>query len=129
LAREIDTIKANLGFQELAAMRAASPTGGALGAIAVQELVALQSTVASLDIGQSPAQLRANLDKIEQHYSRWLKAVEDEARGGAGDGPRAGGAGGEHPALAKARDAISKGASRAAVRKRLIDAGIDPDGI
>lgn len=80
LAREIDTIKANLGFQELAAMRAASPTGGALGAIAVQELVALQSTVASLDTGQSPAQLRDSLDKIEHHYSRWIKTVKDQAQ-------------------------------------------------
>lgn len=79
LERSIDTIKANLGFQELAAMRAASPTGGALGAIAVQELNALQSTVASLDTGQSPAQLRANLDKIERHYQRWVDAVEGKS--------------------------------------------------
>jgi len=76
VAREVETIKANLGFQELQAMREASPTGGALGAIAVQELVALQSTVANLDIGQSEAQLRSNLQKIKNHYERWLAAVE-----------------------------------------------------
>lgn len=82
VARQIETIKANLGFQELQDMRSMSPTGGALGAIAVQELIALQSTVANLDIGQSPAQLRANLQKVKAHYQRWLNAVEGKAPGG-----------------------------------------------
>lgn len=90
VARQIETIKANLGFQELQAMREASPTGGALGAIAVQELVALQSTVANLDIGQSEEQLTANLTKISRHYQRWLDAVEGKAPAGGGpSGPPA----------------------------------------
>ena len=76
LASDLETIKANLGFAELQAMREASPTGGALGAIAVQELVALQSTVASLDQEQSPAQLKARLGEIKTHYETWKKAVE-----------------------------------------------------
>lgn len=76
LASNLETVKANLGFAELQAMRDASPTGGALGAIAVQELVALQSTVASLDQAQSPPQLRANLQKIGEHYQRWKSAVD-----------------------------------------------------
>lgn len=59
------TIKANLGFAELQAMRDASPTGGALGQVAVQELEALQSTLASLDPNQSDGQLLANLEKIK----------------------------------------------------------------
>lgn len=79
VGRQIDTIKANLGFQELQAMRESSPTGGALGAIAVQELIALQATVASLDQGQSPKQLEANLKKIRTHYNRWLQAVNGDA--------------------------------------------------
>lgn len=77
LASELDTIKANLGFAELQAMREASPTGGALGAIAVQELVALQSTVASLDQRQSPAQLKQSLAKIREHYRNWRDAVTE----------------------------------------------------
>lgn len=81
VGRQIETIKANLGFQELQAMRESSPTGGALGAIAVQELIALQATVASLDQGQSPKQLEANLKKIRTHYNRWLQAVNGQ--GGA----------------------------------------------
>lgn len=78
-ARNLDstlqTIKSNLGFAELQAMRDASPTGGALGAIAVQELMALQATVASLDQGQSPTQLRKSLNDIRKHYSNWKDAV------------------------------------------------------
>ena len=76
LSSNLDTIRANLGFAELQAMRDASPTGGALGAIAVQELTALQSTVASLDQSQSPEQLRKNLQTVGEHYQRWKNAVE-----------------------------------------------------
>lgn len=82
LQSDLETIKANLGFAELQAMRDASPTGGALGAIAVQELTALQSTVSSLDQAQSPSQLKARLGEIKKHYENWKKAVED-ANGGS----------------------------------------------
>lgn len=75
LGAKLTTIKANLGFDRLQQMRDASPTGGALGQVAVQELVALQSTIASLDQKQSPAQLRAALTKIEGHYTKWRNAV------------------------------------------------------
>lgn len=75
LASNLETIKANLGFDRLQQMRDASPTGGALGQVAVQELVALQSTVASLDNAQSPSQLRANLKKVQGHYQKWRNAV------------------------------------------------------
>lgn len=75
LRSTLDTIKANLGFAELQAMRDASPTGGALGAIAVQELMALQSTVASLDQAQSPQKLAKSLNDINKHYTNWKDAV------------------------------------------------------
>ena len=64
----IGTIKANLGFQQLQAMRQASPTGGALGQVAVKELEALQSTIASLDPSQKKETLLANLKKVQTHY-------------------------------------------------------------
>lgn len=82
LDKTIDTIKANIGFGELQAMREASPTGGALGAIAVQELTALQSTVASLDKGQSREQLESNLKKIKQHYETWKNLVAGDEQAG-----------------------------------------------
>ena len=80
LSKRLTTIKANLGFDRLEQMRDASPTGGALGQVAVQELIALQSTLASLDQDQSPAQLRQALDKIELHYSNWRDAVRKSTR-------------------------------------------------
>ena len=75
LSGVVDSIKANLGFEALQEMRRNSPTGGALGQVAVQELNMLQSTVASLDRGQSPEQLKRNLLKVKEHVENWKKAV------------------------------------------------------
>lgn len=83
LETALTTIKANLGFDRLQQMRDASKTGGALGQVAVKELEALQSTVASLDRGQSPEKLRENLKDIKYYYERWRKAVNGEDPGPA----------------------------------------------
>ncbi len=80
LSKRLNTIKANLGFDRLQQMRDASPTGGALGQVAVQELIALQSTIASLDQDQSPTQLKEALDKIEFHYSNWRDTVRKSGK-------------------------------------------------
>lgn len=77
LNADIETIKANFGFDRLQAMRDMSPTGGALGGIAVQELTALQASVANLDTAQSPKQLKKNLDKAKLHYKNWLDTLEE----------------------------------------------------
>ncbi len=66
LAADLNTIKANLGFDELNEMRQNSPTGGALGQVAVQEIEFLQSVVANLEQSQSPEQLRQNLSEVRQ---------------------------------------------------------------
>lgn len=76
LAATIDTLQANLSFGELAAMRAASPSGGALGAVSERELALLGSTVASINPNQSPTQLKANLVKVARSYARWQATVE-----------------------------------------------------
>lgn len=75
LKKTIDTIKANIGFQELQAMREASPTGGALGQVAVQELNMLQAVVSSLDEGQSEDQLKKNLAQARTHFENWKNIV------------------------------------------------------
>ena len=75
LANDITTIKANLGFDQLAKMRAASPTGGALGQVAVKELAFLQSTLGSLDQYQSPEELKKTLGNIRQSLVRWNEAI------------------------------------------------------
>lgn len=66
---QVDTIVANLGFDELQEMRQNSPTGGALGQVAVQELDMLQKTKASLDQAQSPQQVMKALRELEDFYA------------------------------------------------------------
>lgn len=75
LSATIDTIKANLGFEQLQRMRDASPTGGALGQVAIQELIYLQAAVSNLDQGQSRDALTKNLQDVDIHYTNWVKAV------------------------------------------------------
>lgn len=66
LARTLDTIKANIGFDELQTMRDNSPTGGALGQVTERELAFLQSTIANIEQAQSEQQLRENLKTLRQ---------------------------------------------------------------
>jgi hypothetical protein len=73
LASTVTTIKANIGFDRLQKMRAESPTGGALGQVAVQELVALQSTIANLDQSQSTDQFKSNMKIAMEQYQSWRK--------------------------------------------------------
>jgi hypothetical protein len=71
LARRIETIKANIGFGELQRMRDESPTGGALGQVAVQELTYLQSALGNLDQAQSREELEKNLRNIRSIIERY----------------------------------------------------------
>ena len=74
LKAKIDTVKANIGFDRLQQMRQESPTGGALGQVAVKELDFLQSVRGSLDNWQSPAELKKNLGLVRKSYERFLMA-------------------------------------------------------
>lgn len=78
LEKTILTVKANIGFDTLQQMREMSPTGGALGQVAVQELENLQATLGSLDVGQEPRQLMENLGNVKLHYTNWKRAVEGQ---------------------------------------------------
>jgi hypothetical protein len=85
----INTVKSNIGFNELQQMREMSPTGGALGGIAIQELEMLQSVIASLDPRQGEEQLRRNLATIKDLLERqkgYREAAmrERQAIGGGG---------------------------------------------
>lgn len=64
LKAELDTIKANQGFDKLQAMRDASPTGGALGAVSEFENHLLQSTGGNLSQDQRIDALRRTLNDI-----------------------------------------------------------------
>jgi hypothetical protein len=75
--RLADTIKGNIGFDRLQRMREESPTGGALGQVAVQELQALQSTMGSFDLGQDAETVKYNLNRLKQQYARTMLALAD----------------------------------------------------
>jgi hypothetical protein len=59
-----DSIVARGGFQELAAMRAASPTGGALGNVSNQEGQQLKDSFGALNRTQDAADLRTQLGRV-----------------------------------------------------------------
>jgi hypothetical protein len=61
-------------------MRQASPTGGALGGVAVEELKMLQSALGNLDTNQSPEKFANELRKV--------KNVVSDIVHGPGKGPR-----------------------------------------
>ena len=70
---------------EIQAMRDASPTGGALGQVAVRELELLQSTIASLDQSQDDDVLKQNLLAVKTHVQNWKKAIDASALEGLND--------------------------------------------
>lgn len=73
LRARLDTLKARIGFDTLQAMRDSSPTGGALGQVSERELGFLQATIANLDQLQDPDELKAELEKVKEHYLNFLK--------------------------------------------------------
>lgn len=72
---DLQTLKANVAFGSLVAMREASKTGGALGQVSDREGRLLESVLGALDIGQSPENLKRNLKQINDSISRWLEAA------------------------------------------------------
>ncbi len=70
-------IKANIGFDKLADMRAKSPTGGALGQVSNLEIGLLQSVWADLRQGNRPEDLEYNLKKLQYHYNNLIHAKFD----------------------------------------------------
>jgi hypothetical protein len=69
-------------------MREMSPTGGALGQVAVQELNMLQATLGNLDPNQSRAEVDKKLQQVRTHYENWKRVMEQQAgsTGGASGG-------------------------------------------
>ncbi len=65
----VRTIKANSAFDQLQAMRAASPTGGALGAVSDTEMGLLTSAIGSLEQSQNADQLVYNLERVQKIYN------------------------------------------------------------
>ena len=70
-----ETIRANIGFDKLQAMREASPTGGALGQVSDRELKSLQAVFGNLDQAQSADQLRYNMKLLQHEYNNVVHGV------------------------------------------------------
>lgn len=100
LKNRLETIKANIGFDRLQAMREASPTGGALGPVSDFENRLLQAVMGSLEQAQAAPDIAYNLERLERIYNRVVNEgiPEDEARqmyqelvtGGQGAAPQGG---------------------------------------
>lgn len=87
MANTIDLIKANLGFEELQAMRDASPTGGALGQVTERELAFLQAVQANLDQAQSPEELRRVLVELQTRRAEFRAERMRIMGGGQAEAP------------------------------------------
>jgi hypothetical protein len=77
----LDTIKAQIGFKELQAMREASKTGGALGQVTVRELELLQRTIAAIEPELKPEDLKSNLKKVREVMMAIANGVQDPRTG------------------------------------------------
>lgn len=82
---KLDTIKANLGFEELQRMRDASPTGGALGQVSEREINFLQAMQGNLDAAQSPEQLMKVLQEIQSTRREFARQRREILGGGVLD--------------------------------------------
>jgi len=76
LRQAVKSLQANLGFDTLQQMRAASKTGGALGQVSERELDLLVNAVEALDIEGDPEVLRENLLKVVTHYENYKREIE-----------------------------------------------------
>jgi hypothetical protein len=84
---QLETLKSQIGFNVLQAMRNASQTGGALGQVAVQELVMLQNNLGALDTKQSPEAFMQQLRQIAGHADQVIRRLNEAAKIDAGEQP------------------------------------------
>lgn len=78
LNEQLTTVKANIGFDKLQRMRDESPTGGALGQVAIQELYALQNSLAPLNPDQTSEELVRSLNSVRDRYQKAVTAVAND---------------------------------------------------
>ena len=106
----IDTIEAAIGFDELQQMRDNSPTGGAVGNLTERELALLSSLRGSLKQGQSPEQLRGNIDRAISELEKISSERQAAFRRQYGEGRSATGA--RTPSLAEIDAALARKGAR-----------------
>lgn len=83
LEAHLETIKGNITFEKLAAMKAASPTGASgLGALSDNESRMLASTVAALSPDMSPEQLQRSFGVIDRLVAKLRQDAAAPAQAG-----------------------------------------------
>jgi hypothetical protein len=73
----ITTIQANVGFDELQAMREASPTGGALGQVSEREIAFLQALLGDIKQSRNPEILMYNLERLDTFMAGRQQRFQD----------------------------------------------------
>ena len=79
LQGKITTLQSTLAFDRLQKMRDESKTGGALGQVSNIELQLLQSSLTALDPIVGEEKFKKQLEKVENHYTNFKKALLGEA--------------------------------------------------
>lgn len=95
--QRLKALKAQVAKNTLQEIRDASKTGGALGNVSDKDIQLLESAIASLELTQSPAQLRQSMDEV-MHYTN---QVREKAGRGYADTYGAAGAARVLPAAAR----------------------------
>lgn len=89
----VSSIRANIAFDQLQAIREASPTGGGLGNVTDKDMANLQAVLGSLETSQRKEQFLYNLNRLEEVYSDIAKKLgiaeeEPTKKPGSGKGER-----------------------------------------
>ena len=77
----LESLKGRIAFESLQRMRAASPTGAALGAVSNHEQEMLKNSVAALNPNMSPEQIERSLQRIEGMYLDVIHGEGNWSRG------------------------------------------------
>lgn len=72
-------IEANLAFENLQAMRDASPTGGALGQVSNIELELLKGKFGAINLNQKPEYVAKQLEDLKKTYDEVINGVANRA--------------------------------------------------
>ena len=93
LVKDMNTIKANIGFQQLMELKEAKTS---LGQVAIVELIALQNSIDALDTSMSEEAVKKNLKDVIRHYYRSIDRIMN-------------GRANESPAARRQRESLIKG--------------------
>jgi len=72
LVKNMNTIKANIGFQQLMELKEAKTS---LGQVAIIELIALQNSIKALDSSMSEEAVKKNIKDVIRHYYRSIDRI------------------------------------------------------